>query len=149
MRGFLNKDQIENILSSQSIGRLACSDGLYPYIIPINYAYDGEYIYGQTNPGTKLEIMRSNPNVSFEAELVTNMRNWQSVVLHGQFDELLDEPAMEAWSVFRRNVFSVETITRVHNHEHEVAVSTDDDQRVKLIIFKISIEHVTGRYQRE
>lgn len=149
MQGFLNKEQINNILTSQSIGRLACCDGLYPYIIPINYAYDGTYIYGQTNPGTKLEIMRLNPNVSFEVELVTNMRNWQSIVLQGEFEEIWDEPADEAWTTFRRNIFSVQTITKVHGHEHEVTAQMADEDRMKLVMFRISIREITGRYQRE
>lgn len=149
MQGFLNKDQINNILTSQSIGRLACTDGLFPYITPINYAYDGKYIYGQTNHGTKLDLLRLNPNVSFEVELVTNMRSWQSVVLQGEFEELWDEPADEAWAIFRRNVFSVQTATKVHGHEHGVTAVMEDDHRLKLIMFRIVIKKITGRYQRE
>ena len=46
MLGQLNDTQIQNILSSQAVGRLACTDGKQPYIVPVTYTYDGKYIYG-------------------------------------------------------------------------------------------------------
>lgn len=149
MQGFLNKDQIDNLLTSQSIGRLACTDGEYPHITPINYAYDGTYIWGQTNPGTKLDIMRVNPNVCFEVELITNMRHWQCIVLRGEFEEVWDEPADEGWRMMRRNIFSLESINQVHNHEHGVSEDNLDEHRFKLVMFRIRIHEITGRYQKE
>ena len=35
-----------------------------------------------------LDIMRKNPNVCFEVESMSNMANWQSVILNGTFHEL-------------------------------------------------------------
>ena len=49
MLGELNELQIKNVLSSQALGRMACAEGELPYIIPVTYAYDGDFIYGQTN----------------------------------------------------------------------------------------------------
>ncbi|MBK6477095.1 MAG: pyridoxamine 5'-phosphate oxidase family protein [Saprospiraceae bacterium] len=51
MLGELNELQIKNVLSSQALGRMACAEGELPYIIPVTYAYDGDFIYGQTNEG--------------------------------------------------------------------------------------------------
>ncbi|MBK6634639.1 MAG: pyridoxamine 5'-phosphate oxidase family protein [Chitinophagaceae bacterium] len=58
MLGKLNETQISNILTGQVIGRLACTDGKQPYIVPLTYTYNGKYIYGQTNEGMKLDILR-------------------------------------------------------------------------------------------
>lgn len=149
MRGTLNNNQINNILSSQSIGRIACSDGLFPYITPINYVFDGTYIYAQTNTGSKLEIMRVNPNVCFEVELITNMRSWQSVVAHGEFEELWDEDADEAWDLLSRIIFPLKTNIQVHNHEHEVSTEIEDESRVKHVMFRIRINKLEGRFQSE
>ena len=88
MLGQLNDTQIRNILSSQAVGRLACTDGKQPYIVPVTYTYDGKYIYGQTNEGTKLKMLRKNPKVCFEVDMMTDMRNWQSVIVYGKFEEL-------------------------------------------------------------
>ncbi|MBK5270705.1 MAG: pyridoxamine 5'-phosphate oxidase family protein, partial [Bacteroidia bacterium] len=57
----LSPVEIETVLQNQIIGHLGChSDGL-TYIVPISYAYDGEYIYCHTYEGKKLEMMRKNP----------------------------------------------------------------------------------------
>jgi nitroimidazol reductase NimA-like FMN-containing flavoprotein (pyridoxamine 5'-phosphate oxidase superfamily) len=96
MLGQLNNTQINNILSSQALGRLACADGKQPYVVPVTYAYDGEYIYGQSNEGLKLEILRKNPKVCFEVDLMIDMRNWKSVIVYGKFEELKEKEAEKA-----------------------------------------------------
>ena len=53
MTGELNEQQINNLLTSQAIGRIACCDGKHPYIVPVTYSYDGHYIYGQSTEGQK------------------------------------------------------------------------------------------------
>ena len=66
MLGELNELQIKNVLSSQALGRMACAEGELPYIIPVTYAYDGDFIYGQTNEGKKLDILRKNHKKVFK-----------------------------------------------------------------------------------
>ena len=88
MLGELSKDQIESILSSQALGRLACCVNNQPYIVPVTYAYDGKYIYGQSNEGKKLEMMRQNPKVCFEVDMMVNITNWKSVIVNGHLEEL-------------------------------------------------------------
>ena len=52
--GVLDEQKINNVLSSQVVGRLACTDGNFPYIVPVTYFFNGDYIYGQTQEGKKL-----------------------------------------------------------------------------------------------
>lgn len=51
MLGELNEIQMHNLLMSQASGRLGCSVDNQPYIVPVTYAYDGKYIYGQLTEG--------------------------------------------------------------------------------------------------
>ena len=90
MIGELNETQINNVLTSQVFGNLACSNTRYPYIVPLTYLFDGNFIFCQTVEGKKLDIMRKNPNVCFQVNLVIDMNNWQSVIIYGQFEELLE-----------------------------------------------------------
>ena len=126
MLGQLNDTQIQNILSSQAVGRLACTDGKKPYIVPVTYTYDGKYIYGQTNEGTKLKMLRKNPNVCFEVDMMMDMRNWQSVIVYGKFEELKNEQAKKARDILFGRVFSLMTSSTIHAHEHEVTEELDD-----------------------
>ncbi len=149
MLGELSKQRIESILSSQVLGRLACCDGTQPYITPLTYTYDREYIYGQTNEGKKLSMLRKNPNVCFEVDVLSNMRNWESVIVYGKFEELNGAKAEQARSVLFERVFSLMTSSTIHPHEHEVVSEVEDSNRIKHVMYRIKIEKVTGRFEKE
>lgn len=149
MLGRLNDIQIENILSSQVIGRLACTDGNQPYIVPVTFRYDGKYIYGQTNEGMKLEILRKNPNVCLEIDWMTDMRNWESVLVYGQFEELDEIEAEEAKKIFFDRMFPLMTSATIHAHQHAVTETVDDSTRIKYIMYRIKINDITGRFEKQ
>lgn len=149
MTGELTKDQIESLLSSQAMGRLACCADNQPYIVPITYAYDGNYIYGHSNEGKKLEMMRMNPKVCFEVDIMNNMANWKSALVFGHFEELSDAEAEKAREYLFERVFPLLTSSTVHPHQHEVTTKIDDRNRVKFVMFRIRIDKVTGRCEKQ
>jgi nitroimidazol reductase NimA-like FMN-containing flavoprotein (pyridoxamine 5'-phosphate oxidase superfamily) len=65
-----SKDMIKQFLNSQPVGRIASVDrNGFPQIIPMNFVYHNENIYMHSHPvGEKLENIRRNPNVGFEAD---------------------------------------------------------------------------------
>ena len=149
MLGELNKQEIQNILLSQVLGRLACVDGKQPYIVPVTYTYDGKYIYGQTNAGTKLNILRKNPNVCFEVDVLTDMMNWQSVIVFGKFEELQGDEAKEARDILFNRVFTLMTSRTLHKHEHEITAEPEEDTRERYIMYRILISEITGRFEKK
>ena len=81
MLGALYKPQIDHVLHSQVVGRIGCyADGKL-YVVPITYAYDGKYIYAHSKDGMKIKMMRKNPHVCFEVDVMENMANWRSVIV--------------------------------------------------------------------
>ncbi len=149
MLGELNYDEMISVLSSQALGRIACSDGLQPYIMPVTYAYDGKYIYGQSNEGTKLEVLRKNPNICFEVDRMTDMRNWQSVIVYGKFEELNAEEEKNARELLFNRVFTLMTNSAIHPFQHEVTSILDDSNRIKQVMYRISIQKLTGRFEKQ
>ena len=149
MLGQLNDTQIQNILSSQAVGRLACTDGKQPYIVPVTYTYDGKYIYGQTNEGTKLKMLRKNPIVCFEVDIMTHMKNWQSVIVYGKFEELNDKKAKKARDILFGRVFSLMTSSTIHAYGHEVTGKIDDGTQIIHVMYRIKIKKVTGRFEKQ
>ena len=148
MLGSLNEQQMNNLLASQVVGRLACTDTVQPYLVPVTYAFDGVTIYGQTNEGMKLSLLRKNPNVCFEVDVMHDMANWQSVIIRGRFEELKDEAAEKARTVLFNRVFPLRTSATVHGEHHEVDHELDDENRIKPIMYKIVIEEKTGRFEK-
>jgi len=149
MLGELSEMQINNVLSSQSLGRVACTDGMQPYIVPVTYVYDGEYVYAQSNPGSKIDIMRTNPKVCFEVDLMLDMANWQSVLVFGTFEELEGEAAEKGRRILFGRVLQLFTTSTVHAHEHDDKGEVDDSNRIKNVMFRIKIEKVTGRFEKQ
>jgi uncharacterized protein len=149
MLGELNEMQIQNILTSQVVGRIGCTDGKQPYIVPVTFTYDGEYIYGQTNEGTKLNMLRKNKNVCFEVDVMTDMRNWQSIIVYGKFEELKNKAAEKAREILFGRVFTLMTSSTIHAHEHEAAAKVDDSNRLKHVMYRIKIKKITGRFERQ
>lgn len=149
MIGKLNEDQVNNILQSEAMGRLACTDGLQPYIVPVNYAYDGKYIYGQTNEGAKLKMLRKNPNVCFEVDRKTDFRNWQSVIVFGQFEELKKKEMEKAREILFHSIFPLMTGSTIHPFQHGVNTEVDDSTRIKDVMYRIRIQKITGRFEKD
>jgi uncharacterized protein len=149
MLGELNEIQINNLLLSQAIGRLACTDGLRPYITPVTYVFDGKCIYGQTREGMKLNTLRKNPEVCFEIDTMTDLANWQSVLVFGKFEELTGEEADFKRDYFLNRVLPIMTSSFVHAHQHQVTSEIDDNNRLKPLMFRINIRQKTGRYEKK
>ena len=149
MLGELDEMQIDHFLLSQAVGRIACTDGKWPYIVPVTYVFDGKDIIGQAREGMKLNMMRANPNVCFEVDLMANMANWQSVILLGTFHELKGKEAQKARDYLFRHVWPLLTSSTIHPHEHEVSGNPDDSNRIKPVMYRIKIKEKSGRFEKQ
>ena len=145
----LTKSEITGILQSQNIGRLGCTDGKHPYVIPITYFFDGKQIYCQSEEGKKIKIMRKNANVCMQIDIVNSMRSYKSILIYGKFEELKNEEAGQASTLLEENIFVIMTRSRVHKFEHQEKSEIEDRHRIKLITFRINITEMTGRSEQE
>ncbi|MBO0697575.1 MAG: hypothetical protein J2P46_04210 [Zavarzinella sp.] len=70
-----------------------------PYVARICYAYqrapDGDYLYGFTTVGQKVEWMRANPRVCVDWDEVARHDRWVSIIAFGRYEELPDPAAGE------------------------------------------------------
>lgn len=145
MNSIMTSAEIENVLQSQSICRLACNDKKFPHLIPISYFYDGKYIYCQSQYGKKIELMQKDPNVTILVDIIGSMNNYKSVIVNGEYQELKGLEADAARKLLFEQIFSLMTTTRIHHFEHEEAGKIDDSERIKIIMFRIKILNTSGR----
>ena len=148
MVGALEKEQIENILQSQAICRLACSHNGKPYVVPITYVYDGEFVYGQTTIGKKLRICRKNPFVCLQMDIINSMVHWQSVLVYGKFEELSKEKSKEIQDLLFSRVLSLMTGGSQHTFGGEADKPIENPGRFKAVLFRIRIKEKTGRFEK-
>ncbi|HTK09156.1 MAG TPA: pyridoxamine 5'-phosphate oxidase family protein [Ktedonobacteraceae bacterium] len=149
MLGKLEPAQIDEMLYNGSIGRIGCYAAGRTYIIPMNYAYDGDNIYGRSITGTKLDIMRINPEVCFQVDQVKNLSNWKSVIAWGTFQELEGEEAAKALHLLvQRLTMLIASGQSLHEMRITGALADDDDlEQKKITVYRIHLAEKTGRFE--
>lgn len=101
-REIKDRNEIDQIIQSTQICRLGLSDHGQPYVVPLNFGYDGKAVYFHSaSSGRKLQILAQNRRVCLEFEgdyelLPANeacsfSAHYESVIAFGEA-ELLTEP---------------------------------------------------------
>jgi len=80
--------EMHALLQRESFGHLGCSRDGRPYVVPMNYAYNGKELYFFTTEGMKTQFMEANPKVCLQVEEVTDSSHWRSVMVIGQAERL-------------------------------------------------------------
>ena len=148
MIGKLNPDDVETLVKQQLVGRIGCHAKDVTYVVPISYAYDGAYIYGHTLEGMKVDMMRKNPKVCFQVDDTTDLANWQSAVLWGEFEELAEGPerilALHKLTERRLPLISSETM----HLTSQWPFRDEDVSKISGIVFRIRVTEKTGRFEK-
>lgn len=149
MLGKLTDVQIDQVLQGQSLGRIGCYGDGKMYVVPVTYVYHGGYIYAHSKEGRKIEMMRTNPNVCFEVDVMENMTNWRSVILWGEYEELKSDKEQQAGMKImmdRLAPFTTsETVRASHSFSHPPEVV---EKSFKAVAYRIRITEKTGRFEK-
>ena len=149
MFGDLGEDAIEVVLKHQLIGQIGCHANDLTYVVPISYAYQDDYIYGYSQEGMKIDMMRTNPKVCFEVHTLENMANWQSVVAWGNFEEISTDPERgEAIKILlHRDLPAIKSEKTYLTAQRPLNPEDIKSEDVKGVVFRIKLTKKTGRYE--
>lgn len=141
----LTPEQIEAVLTHQLVGRIGCHADGKTYVVPISYAYDGQYIYAHTVEGMKVQMMRKNPAVCFQVDNMADMANWQSVIAWGQYEELAEpEERKKALQVLINRSLPLVSSETTHLSKNW-PFPPDDVAQIPGIVFRIRLSEKSGR----
>jgi nitroimidazol reductase NimA-like FMN-containing flavoprotein (pyridoxamine 5'-phosphate oxidase superfamily) len=162
----MTKSECLSALARARLGRLACTHGNQPYVVPTYFVYEEPYLYGFTTPGLKVEWMRSNPLVCVELDAVADTEHWTSIIIFGEYEELPGTPEGDQAQLHAREpsrqtpspaVTNFAVQERLHAHEllHRHAgwweagcaspTQRSPEEPVTPIFFRIRIDRITGR----
>lgn len=139
--GYLSPDDCIQLLTRCRIGHLGCSEKGEIYIVPIAFFYEDKHIYCHSNPGRKIEIMRSNPKICFQVDDVEDLFCWKSVMVTGQYEELKSKEAIETVQAL---------VKKISQKDLELSATLGNQLLSQLelaILFRINIEKISGRYE--
>ncbi|MBI1767176.1 MAG: pyridoxamine 5'-phosphate oxidase family protein [Bacteroidetes bacterium] len=148
MIGELTSDQIDQVMFRQIIGRIGCSDAGKLYVVPIAFAFDGNYIYAHSKEGKKIKMMRKNPEVCFQVDVIDNMAHWRSVILWGRYQELKSERERQrAMKLLMDRIGALQTGETSHSKEYSQAPQIVEKKK-RAITFRIEVQEKTGRFEK-
>jgi hypothetical protein len=84
----LGNEEAIAILNRVRTGRLGCCLNDEPYVVPLNYWYDGASVFSHSLPGRKLDILRANPNACLQVDESRDPYHWRSVIAYGLYEEI-------------------------------------------------------------
>lgn len=150
--GELTADEIEHLLSTETVARLGCHADGRTYVVPVTYAYDGRALIIHSAEGLKVWMMRENWDVCVEVDRIAGPTDWACVIAHGTFQELDGAEAAAAMAVFRER-FASTTVSATARAAAPEAVSPaptgrKDLTRKKAVVYRILLKEKTGRFER-
>jgi uncharacterized protein len=80
------------MLARANVARLACAVDNQPYVVPVHIDSADGFVYSFSMIGQKIQWMRLNPLVCLEIEEFAGPKQWATLVVSGQYEELPDEP---------------------------------------------------------
>ena len=139
-----DKKAIEDIILRSKVCKLAMCDENMPYIVPLCFGFKNNTLYFHSAPkGKKIEILKKNPNVCFEFEILTQViksakackwgMKYRSVIGFGRAGFISDDDS-------KRQAFDI-----IMNQYADGSFIYEDVLLKSTVIIKVEIHSMTGK----
>ena len=139
-------DVLHRVIRKAHVCRLALVDDDKPYVVPMNFGFDGTFLYlHAAREGRKLDILRKNNRVCVEfeqdVELVPGKKpcdygfRYVTVICHG-YAEFVDALEEKRWAL-HHIITQYEPEWQPHNFK--------EWEMSSVVIIKITIDEMTGK----
>ncbi len=132
----LSEAEAWSLITAGKIGRLGCVDKAEPYVVPINYVFEGGSIYSHSLPGRKIDLLRANPRACLQVDEIEDNFSWRSVIAYGNFEEI--RIPSERRSILAKLLVRFPLLTPVES------VMAQDPSAPDSIVFRIGVDRITG-----
>ena len=143
-REITDRSVIDGIIRRCRVCRLGLSDNGQPYVVPLNFGYDGQALYFHGPPeGRKIDVIRKNKRVCFEFDAVV---------------AIVEAEAACDWGTRYRSVIGFGTAEIINDPEAKRAALTAIMAQYssgrftfpepivnKTAVIKVNIEEMTGK----
>jgi len=132
------REEIEEVLLRNKVGRLAFSFHDRVDIQPIHYVYERGWLYGRTSEGDKIASLTHNQWIAFEVDEVEDIFEWRSIVIHGSFWILHPAGSPRAEELWKK---ASELVSRIVPG----SLTEQDPVGFRQTLFRIAVSDVRGR----
>lgn len=139
-----DKKAIEDIILRSKVCKLAMCEQNMPYIVPMCFGFKNNTLYFHSAPkGKKIEILKKNPNVCFEFEILTQViksakackwgMKYRSVIGFGKAGFITDDD-------LKRQAFDA-----IMNQYADGSFVYEEASLKSAVIIKVDIHSMTGK----
>ncbi len=144
----LKQEECELILQHNYIGHLAYIYQSKPFVLPITYFYKDHQIICYSGDGHKINALRKHNTVALEVAEINSVNNWQSVAVHGKYEELQGSSAKALLHEFSLGAKDIIMRKELRDLDFISEFSAKINSNDIPIVFVINIEEMTGRMRR-
>jgi uncharacterized protein len=132
----MSEEEARTMLRAGRLARLGCVAECYPYVVPVNYVFDGESVISHSLPGRKIDAMRAFPYVCLQVDEVRDQTRWKSVLAFGTFEELNKSDDRERAMNLLLSLFP-------HLTPVESLIAVDAGAPAP-VVYRVRVERITG-----
>ena len=143
--------QCEHLLNDNYVGRLAYIADNEPYVVPSTYYFlkEEKSILCFASNGHRINALRKHDKVSFQVDRIESFRHWESIQVHGRFEELAGNAAKQYLKHFAEGV--QRTIDRKNaERPHFLSHFSGRLQEAEMpVVYRIAVTDITGKLVKE
>jgi len=135
---------IEEILTKSHICRIALFDEDHPYIVPLNYGYDGKFLFFHgAAEGKKINLIKENNKVGFEIEqgheiITADLScDWTT-----KYRSIVGAGSVEIITDFKRKKIALDCIMKQHGREEN---QYQDKTIDRIVVLKVKIAELSAK----
>ena len=143
-REIKDRKDIDEIIKRCQVCRLAlCEDG-QPYVVPLNFGYDGRFLYFHAAPeGRKIDIIKRNNRVGFEFDILHDIVTAQQACDWGaKYESVIGSGTAEIVDDLKAKKEALEWIMRQYGSG---TWNFPEEILKKTLIFRVSILEISGK----
>ena len=140
-----DRTAIDDIIHRSQVCRLAMADGMFPYIVPLCFHYDGKCLFFHCGAkGRKIDVLKKNNRVCFEFDITEGIEKagkacgwgvtYESVIGTGMAQFLSDHGEKQEALAGLFTKYSGETMP------------IPEENTRKTTVIRVTIEEITGKH---
>jgi nitroimidazol reductase NimA-like FMN-containing flavoprotein (pyridoxamine 5'-phosphate oxidase superfamily) len=139
--------EINGIIRRCRVCRLAMCDDGQPYIVPLNFGYDGRFLYFHAAPeGRKIDIIKRNNRVGFEFDILHDIVTAQQPCDWGaKYESVIGSGTVEIVDDWKAKKEALEWIMRQYG-----SGTWDFKEEIlkKTLVFRVRILEISGKARK-
>jgi nitroimidazol reductase NimA-like FMN-containing flavoprotein (pyridoxamine 5'-phosphate oxidase superfamily) len=146
-RQIVDRNAINDIISSCKVCRLALCENDQPYVLPLNFGYDGMHLYFHSaNDGKKIEIIKKNNRVGFEFDILHEIITADNPCKWGaKYESVVGTGTAEFIESQQEKVNALECILSHYGGEFDTFTNSD---LTPVTIIRVTIVSISGKEKK-